>query len=425
MVIEYHNKNDEDKNDLKAAKENHNQRLNDLENQLELLKKMGAPSGGSSDGLLDVLNDITDKLRKELQDKLDDLSKRIEEVDKDSKDRDATQEDRMKNMLDIQNDNIKRLDDLDLQCGALSDEKADKNDFLNEIRRLEDIIEGLGSGKPVEIRAASPKGPKVTEDDIDKWNKAAKIADQNAELLEKYGKSLGLIDSLKDRLDKVEASLANFVTQDQFKPVALAVKRLEQRADEVDEEIRKLWDAIKKIQYELANAKYPSIDEFNLLRSRVDKLENMLGNLNKSLADMQKKLKGNLGGGADQGMVDRLIDELNKLRQEFEEHRDHANGNIQNINNILPTKADKQDLIDLQNSILDKLRDMIQQILNQFANKDDVMKRFAQLSKKIKEIMELLNRQGGGHEEDAMFSKRHLGPNACASCEKDLVNMYG
>lgn len=177
MVIEYHNKNDEDKNDLKAAKENHNQRLNDLENQLELLKKMGAPSGGSSDGLLDVLNDITDKLRKELQDKLDDLSKRIEEVDKDSKDRDATQEDRMKNMLDIQNDNIKRLDDLDLQCGALSDEKADKNDFLNEIRRLEDIIEGLGSGKPVEIRAASPKGPKVTEDDIDKWNKAAKIAD--------------------------------------------------------------------------------------------------------------------------------------------------------------------------------------------------------------------------------------------------------
>ena len=53
------------------------------------------------------------------------------------------------------------------------------------------------------------------------------------------------------------------------------------------------------------------------------------------------------------------------------------------------------------------------------------MKRFAQLSKKIKEIMELLNKGGSGNEEDAMFSKRHLGPNACASCEKDLVNMYG
>jgi hypothetical protein len=40
------------------------------------------------------------------------------------------------------------------------------------------------------------------------------------------------------------------------------------------------------------------------------------------------------------------------------------------------------------------------------------MKRFAQLSKKIREIMDILSRQGGSgaNEEDAMFSKRHLGP---------------
>lgn len=55
------------------------------------------------------------------------------------------------------------------------------------------------------------------------------------------------------------------------------------------------------------------------------------------------------------------------------------------------------------------------------------MKRFAQLSKKIREIMDLLSRQGGqgADEADAMFSKRHLGPQACASCEKNLINMYG
>ena len=83
---------------------------------MELLKKMGAPSGGGGDGLLDVLNDITDKLRKELMDKLDDLSKRIEEVDKDSKDRDNEQENRMKDMVAIQNDNTKRLDALELKA---------------------------------------------------------------------------------------------------------------------------------------------------------------------------------------------------------------------------------------------------------------------------------------------------------------------
>jgi hypothetical protein len=75
---------------------------------------------------------------------------------------------------------------------------------------------------------------------------------------------------------------------------------------------------------------------------------------------------------------------------------------------------------------MDKFRDMIHQILNNFANKEDVMKRFAQLSKKIKEIMEMLSRLNNPqHEEDAMFSKRHLGPLACASCEKNVVNLLG
>jgi hypothetical protein len=33
--------------------------------------------------------------------------------------------------------------------------------------------------------------------------------------------------------------------------------------------------------------------------------------------------------------------------------------------------------------------------------------------------------QTNSNEEDAMFSKRHLGPQACASCEKNLINMMG
>ena len=98
------------------------------------------------------------------------------------------------------------------------------------------------------------------------------------------------------------------------------------------------------------------------------------------------------GGGADQDMVDKCVDEINTLRAEFEQHRDMANASLDKLNQEMPNKADKQDLIDLENRILDKLRDMIQQILNQFANKDDVMKRFAQLSKKIREIMDLLAR---------------------------------
>lgn len=66
---------------------------------------------------------------------------------------------------------------------------------------------------------------------------------------------------------------------------------------------------------------------------------------------------------------------------------------------------------------------MIQQILSQFANKEDVMRRFSQLSKKIREILDLLNRGGGDVEDNGMFTRRQIGPVACASCEKNIVNL--
>ena len=53
----------------------------------ELLKKMGAPKGDgdSGAGLLDALNDITDKLRKDLMDKIDDLTARVEALETETK----------------------------------------------------------------------------------------------------------------------------------------------------------------------------------------------------------------------------------------------------------------------------------------------------------------------------------------------------
>jgi len=62
-------------------------RVTDLEARVELLKKMGAPKGDgdSGAGLLDALNDITDKLRKDLMDKIGDLTKRLEALEVETK----------------------------------------------------------------------------------------------------------------------------------------------------------------------------------------------------------------------------------------------------------------------------------------------------------------------------------------------------
>jgi hypothetical protein len=90
----------------------------------------------------------------------------------------------------------------------------------------------------------------------------------------------------------------------------------------------------------------------------------------------------------------------------------------------MPTKADKTELAELENRFRDKLDEILRQLIELIPNKDEINKRFAAIHKKLREIMELL-KNNHGHEDDAMFTKRHLGPVNCASCEKDIVNMIG
>jgi hypothetical protein len=40
------------------------------------------------------------------------------------------------------------------------------------------MIQALGTGKPVEIRAKSPSGPKITAEDIARWNSAADVTEK-------------------------------------------------------------------------------------------------------------------------------------------------------------------------------------------------------------------------------------------------------
>tara|TARA_B110000285_G_C15018693_1_gene560388 strand:+ start:417 stop:701 length:285 start_codon:yes stop_codon:yes gene_type:complete len=70
---------------------------------------------------------------------------------------------------------------------------------------------------------------------------------------------------------------------------------------------------------------------------------------------------------------------------------------------------------------------MIGNILARIPDKDDLNKRFAIVNKKIRDIMESLALlQGhGGNEDDGMFTKKPYGSGACASCDKNLINIQG
>ena len=59
------------------------------------------------------------------------------------------------------------------------------------------------------------------------------------------------------------------------------------------------------------------------------------------------------------------------------------------------------------------------------ASKEDTTKRFSLLSKRLKELTELVNKRQNDDEQDGMLTKKKLGPMNCVACEKNLVNVAG
>lgn len=164
----------------------------------------------------------------------------------------------------------------------------------------------------------------------------------------------------------------------------------------------------------------------DLLKARVDQLLAAVKELKKQLDGLDSRFKQMKQGkgGADPGALADLQSLYDSLREEFEKFKDYTNRNLQDLNITMPTKADKQDLVDLEQRMSDKLNEVLRQLLELIPNKDELNKKFEAINRKLRQIMEMLaNRPAGDHEDDGMLTKKHLGPMACASCEKDLVNI--
>jgi len=92
----------------------------------------------------------------------------------------------------------------------------------------------------------------------------------------------------------------------------------------------------------------------------------------------------------------------------------------------LNNKANLSDLQAMEQSITDKIGDIIKSLSKNFADKNETKKALKLLERQLKNLYDLFMSKGGNeHDEDAMFSKKPLGGLSCASCEKDLINMYG
>ena len=53
-----------------------------------------------------------------------------------------------------------------------------------------------------------------------------------------------------------------------------------------ESEIKAIWDALRKIKDKLEAMFFPSMDDFNLLKNRIEKLENQCNSLKKAFGDL-------------------------------------------------------------------------------------------------------------------------------------------
>lgn len=73
-----------------------------------------------------------------------------------------------------------------------------------------------------------------------------------------------------------------------------------------------------------------------------------------------------------------------------------------------------------------RINDIVAAFTKQFADKAETKKALKLLERQLKNLYDLFMSKGQNPtDEDAMFNKKHLCGYSCASCEKDLVNLYG
>jgi hypothetical protein len=124
--------------------------------------------------------------------------------------------------------------------------------------------------------------------------------------------------------------------------------------------------------------------------------------------------------------VKALQDRAERLEAGFEGLRAEFSHWMKLIQDSLNEKADKSQLVDLENNMMLRINDIVAALTKQFADKVETKKALKLLERQLKNLYDLFMSKGQNPtDEDAMFNKKHLCGYSCASCEKDLVNLYG
>lgn len=164
--------------------------------------------------------------------------------------------------------------------------------------------------------------------------------------------------------------------------------------------------------------------DFVALTDRVTALEKLVSWCQNKINNFKIPESG--PGGVSEERFVALVERVDALEAELANLRNLFTHWQKNFQDDLNLKADKTALSELDTTIMLRLNDIVAALTKQFADKAETKKALKLLERQVKNLYDLFMSKGNNaQDEDAMFSKKPLGGFSCASCEKDLVNLYG
>lgn len=130
----------------------------------------------------------------------------------------------------------------------------------------------------------------------------------------------------------------------------------------------------------------------DLQRDRLEVLETAIAKINKQVGEVIKKSAragtitgGNgAGGGVDGAIISELEDDIAKLRSELEGLKNETGKHFNELNQAMNEKTNRSELDQLEQRLMDKLQELLNNMSNVFVEKEPVRKKFLSIEKNVR-----------------------------------------
>ncbi|CDW87260.1 UNKNOWN [Stylonychia lemnae] len=129
----------------------------------------------------------------------------------------------------------------------------------------------------------------------------------------------------------------------------------------------------------------------------------------------------------DQDLLFEINDEIRQIKEEFQNFKKSGGSFLISQNLQTPINLDQASAVQLEQSIVERVNQALAQFGQNFIPKDDLQRNIHQVESNMKQYVERAftnNSPRRDDSDDAMLSRKPLNGTFCASCDKELVNLY-